>query len=324
VAQRGGIERTLGEVGEFDLIAAVTSGLAPVADGDVGPGDDAAVLGVPGARVVATTDLLVERRHFRRDWSSAADVGHKAAVQNLSDLAAMGAVPLALLVGFGAPDDLPERWAREFHQSLVAEAERAGARVAGGDVVGADQVVVSVTALGHLDGHEPVLRSGGGVGDVLALSGPTGLSAAGLAVLRRGFSAPRAAVAAHRRPTGRYEDGPAAARAGAHALIDVSDGLVADLRHVAVASGVSIDLDPSALEVPEPVAAVCAALGGSDPLRMVLTGGEDHVLAGLFDVRSVPTGWRVVGRALPAGERAEVLVGGVAWTEPGGHRHFGP
>ena len=156
-------------------------------------------------------------------------------------------------------------------------------------------------------------------GDVVAISGPTGASAAGLAVLRRGFTAPRAAVAAHRRPTPDYTQGPIAARAGAHALIDVSDGLVADLRHVATASGVAIDIDTGRLQVPEPVSAVSAALGGADPFDMVLTGGEDHVLVGLYgDIGDVPPGWHVIG-SVSAG--AGVTVDGQPYAGRG-HEHF--
>lgn len=312
--------RQLHEVGEFDLIAAVTAGLGDLPSGWIGPGDDAAVVPTPDGRVVATTDVLVERQHFRLDWSSAADVGHKAAAQNLADIAAMGASPTALLVGFAAPADLEERWALEFHAALVAEGERAGAAVVGGDVVRADQIVISVTALGTLDGRLPVLRSGARPGDLLALSGPTGASAAGLAVLRRGFTAPRAAVAAHRRPTPDYAQGPIAAMAGAHALIDVSDGLIADLRHVAEASGVAIDVEPTLLEVPAPVVAVSAALGGSDPMVMVLTGGEDHVLVACFAAQAhVPPGWRVIG-LVSAG--SGVTVAGSPFAGDGGHRSF--
>jgi thiamine-monophosphate kinase len=286
----------------------------------VGPGDDAAVLRVGAGDLVATCDLLVENRHFRRSWSSAADVGHKAAAQSLADVAAMGAEPLALLIGFGAPGDLSATWAQECQAGLVEEAARGGAFVVGGDVVSADSIVLSVTALGRVTEAGPVLRSGARAGDVVALSGPTGMSAAGLAVLGRGFTAPRLAVTAHRRPTPDYAAGPLAARSGAHALIDVSDGLLADLGHIARASGLAIDLDPALLPVPEAVQAVAAALGRADPLAMVLTGGEDHALAGCFAPGDVPAGWFVIG-TVEAGEPA-VTVAGDAYAGDQGHVHF--
>jgi thiamine-monophosphate kinase len=314
------MERTLAELGEFGLIASVTAGLPPLPDAWVGPGDDAAVLRVGAGDLVATCDLLVENRHFRRSWSSAADVGHKAAAQSLADVAAMGAEPLALLVGFGAPGELSGAWAQECQAGLVEEAARAGGFVVGGDVVSADSIVLSVTALGRATEAGPVLRSGAQAGDVVALSGPTGMSAAGLAVLGRGFTAPRLAVAAHRRPMPDYAAGPQAARAGAHALIDVSDGLLADLGHVAQASGVLIDLDPALLPVPEAVQAVAAALGRTDPLAMVLTGGEDHALAGCFAPADVPAGWVAVDTFV-AGEPA-VTVAGERYGGNQGHDHF--
>ncbi len=314
------MERTLADLGEFGLIASVTAGLPPLPDAWVGPGDDAAVLRLAGGDLVATCDLLVENRHFRRSWSSAADVGHKAAAQSLADVAAMGAEPLALLVAFGAPGDLSAAWAQECQAGLNEEATQAGAFVVGGDVVSADSIVLSVTALGRATDAGLVLRSGAKAGDVVALSGPTGMSAAGLAVLGRGFTAPRLAVNAHRRPTPDYAAGPLAARSGAHALIDVSDGLLADLGHVASASGVVIDLDPKLLPIPEAVQAVSAALGRADPLAMVLTGGEDHALAGCFERTDVPAGWVVVG-TVEAGEPA-VTVAGDPYGGDQGHDHF--
>jgi thiamine-monophosphate kinase len=315
--------RTLAELGEFGLIASVTAGLPALPDGWIGPGDDAAVLRVGATDLVLTCDLLVENRHFRRSWSSAGDVGHKAAAQSLADVAAMGAEPTALLVGFAAPGDLPVAWAEECQAALAEEASRGGAFVVGGDVVSADSIVLSVTALGRVTDAGAVLRSGARQGDVVALSGPVGMSAAGLAVLGRGFTAPRQAVAAHRRPMPDYAAGPAAARSGAHALIDVSDGLLADLGHVALASGVVIDLDPAQLPIPASVQAVAAALGRSEALSFVLTGGEDHALAGCFAPGSVPEGWLVVGTvAQPGAEPPAVTVGGEPYEGGQGHQHF--
>ncbi len=221
----------------------------------VGIGDDAAVLAVPDGRVVATTDFLLEGRHFRRDWSSAADVGHKAAARSLADLAAMGAEPSALLVALAAPADLPVSWARELAEGLAAECARAsrgsrgsrgGASVIGGDTARAGSVILAVTGLGDLAGRAPVLRSGAVPGDLVAVAGPLGPAAAGLALLSAGLPHDDL-VAAHLRPAPPYEAGPEAAGLGATAMIDISDGLLADLGHVAAASGVRIDLALDAL-----------------------------------------------------------------------------
>ncbi len=219
----------------------------------VGIGDDAAVVGAPSGSVVAAVDLLLEGRHFRRDWSSAYDIGVKAAARSLADIAAMGAVNTALLVALAVPGTLPARWATDLAAGLAAEATRAGAGIVGGDTASADSVVLSVTALGDLQGRGPVLRSGARPGDVVAVAGPLGRSAAGLALLTAAgdpalagdlaLPGDRASlaglVAAHRRPSPPYEAGPEAAALGATAMIDVSDGLLADLGHVAAASGVA-------------------------------------------------------------------------------------
>lgn len=313
-----GDERTAGGLGEFGLIAAVTARLPQGPRTLLGPGDDAAVVATPDGRVVATTDLLVEGRHFRRDWSSAADIGHKAAAQNLADVVAMGAVPTALLVGLGAPGDLPVGWAEELADGLREECALVGASVVGGDVVRADHVLLAVTALGDLEGRTPVLRSGAHAGDVVAVAGRLGWAAAGLAVLARGFRSPARLVSAHRRPQPPYAAGPQAAVLGATAMVDVSDGLVADLGHVAEASEVRIELDRAAFEVARPLVDVGNALG-VDPYDWILTGGDEHALAATFPPGiELPQPWRVVGRAL-AGEG--VLVDGEP-LEHGGHDHF--
>jgi thiamine-monophosphate kinase len=271
--------------------------------------------------MVVTTDMLVEGRHFRRDWSSAYDVGRKAAAQNLADVAALGATPTAVVVCFGAPADLPVQWAVEFADGVRDECQEVGAAVAGGDVVASGVVVAAVTAMGSLQGRAPVTRSGAQPGDQVAVCGRLGWSAAGFTVLSRGFRSPRVLVEAHRRPQPPYAAGPEAASLGATALIDVSDGLLADLGHIAAASGVAIDLDSSRFDVPEPIQAVAAAVG-ADPLSYVLTGGEDHALAGTFPAdASLPPRWRVVGRVL-RGEPA-VTVDGMAYEGAAGHDHFG-
>jgi len=240
---------TLASLGEFGLINALSAWLPPSPRTLVGIGDDAAVLATPDGRVVATTDFLIEGRHFRRDWSGAADVGHKAAARSLADLAAMGAEPSALLVALAAPADLPVSWARELAEGLAAEcarASRGGASVIGGDTARAGSVILAVTGLGDLAGRAPVLRSGAAPGDLVAVAGPLGPAAAGLALLSAGLSHDDL-VTAQLRPAPPYDAGPEAADLGATAMIDVSDGLLADLGHVATASGVRIDLAVDAL-----------------------------------------------------------------------------
>ncbi len=289
----------------------------------LGPGDDAAIVATPDGRVVASTDVLVEGRHFRRDWSTPYDIGRKAAAQNLADIAAMGAVPTALLVGLAAPPELAAFWAERFADGLREECDLVGAGVVGGDVVRGDALVVAVTALGDLQGRTPVTRSGARAGDVVAVAGRLGWSAAGFAVLRRGFRSPKVLVDAHRRPEPLYAAGPAAADAGATAMIDTSDGLVADLGHVARASGVQIDVRSSAFDLPASLVATASALG-VDPMEWVLAGGEDHALAATFpaDV-ALPAGFVAVGivTAFGAGT-AKVTVDGNPYGVSG-FDHFG-
>jgi len=313
-------DATLADAGEFGLVAELTGRFAQGEHVLVGPGDDAAVLRVRTGHVVVSTDLLVEGNHFRRDWVSASDVGHRAAAQNLSDINAMGGRATALTVGLAAPGELPAQWALEFADGFAAECAQVGASVVGGDLTRADRVAVAVTVLGACT-QAPVLRSGARPGDVVALAGRQGWSAGGLAVLGRGFRSPRVLVEAYRRPEPPYDAGPAAAEAGATAMIDVSDGLVADAGHVAADSGVAIDLRREAFEVPEPLVAVGAATN-ADPLGFVLGGGEDHALLATFpDAGSVPDGWTVVGE-VREGEPGSVTVDGAAYDGPTGWTHF--
>jgi thiamine-monophosphate kinase len=300
--------------------------LPPDPSAVVGVGDDAAVLAVPDGRVVASTDLLVEGRHFRRDWSGPQDIGAKAAAQNLADIAAMGAMPTALLFGLAIPGDTTVAWVLDVTRGMAAECGRAGAAIAGGDITSADAVMFGITALGHLAGRQPVTRAGARAGDVLAISSPVGRSAAGLALLQaRGGgiadgTASRAALeAAHRRPQPDYDEGPRAAAAGATAMIDVSDGLVADLGHIAAASGVALHVLTERLPGVSDLTAAAAVLG-ADSRDWALAGGEDHALAATFpSAQDVPATWTVIGRAVPG---SGILVDGETWNRPAGWDHF--
>jgi thiamine-monophosphate kinase len=284
----------------------------------LGPGDDAAVVAVPDGRVVVSTDLLVEGRHFRRDWSTAEDIGHKAAARAFADIAAMGAVPTALLIGFAAPASLELTWVDGLMAGLREECAHVDAAIVGGDVTAADHVTIALTALGSLEGREPVTLGGAAVGDVVAVCGRLGWAAAGFAVLGRGFRSPVQVVAAHRRPEPPYFEGPHAAVLGATSMTDVSDGLVADLGHVADASGVRIDIHAAEVDVPPRLREVGAALN-VDPLVWVLAGGDDYALAATFPPRTeLPEQWRVIGAVA---EGQGVRVDGRRWPV-GGHEHF--
>ncbi|GAA2574198.1 thiamine-phosphate kinase [Actinomadura fulvescens] len=299
---------TIGELGEFGLIARLTRRLPRGPAVELGPGDDAAVVRAPDGRTVATTDLLVEGRHFRLDWSGPYDVGRKAAAQNLADVVAMGARPTVLLIGLALPTDTSVEWAERLYDGLADECLRAGASVAGGDVVGASEITIAVTALGDLGGRPPLTRSGARPGDVVALRGRIGYSSAGLALLSGGLEGPAELIEAHRRPQPPYEAGEEARALGATALMDVSDGLLQDLGHIASASGVRIEVDSAAM----PVADVL----GPDGLGHALVGGEDHAFAAAFPAgAALPPAWTVIGN-VTEGDGVAVdgrLHGGGGW-----------
>ena len=314
---------TLAQLGEFALIAEMVRDLPAADDVLVGPGDDGAVLAVGGS-VVVSTDVLVEGVHFRRDWSGPTDIGRKAVAVNVADVEAMGARPQGVVVGFSAPGETEVRWTLDLATGLRTECAAAGVSLLGGDTTRGQHVTLSVTALGTLDGRAPVRRSGARPGDVLAFAGQLGWAAAGLLVLTRGFRSPRAVVEVQRVPQVPYGQGAVAAEAGATAMVDVSDGLLADLGHVARASGVTIDVDTTALEIGEPLQTVGAATR-VDPLLLVLTGGEDHALVATFPPGQVPPGWTTIGAVDAAGpDGAGVLVDGAPFAGVPGFDHFRP
>lgn len=321
-------ERTLRDVGEFAVIDRILDATTVSADvAQVGPGDDAAVLFAPDGRVVACVDVLVEGKHFRRDWSSAIEIGRRAAAASLSDVNAMGARASSVLVGLVAPGDLPAAWVTEMAAGLVHECASAGAVLVGGDTTEGETIVISVTALGALNQRAPLTRAGAQPGDQVAVCGRLGWAAAGLAVLGRGFRSPKALVDAHRFPQIDYTAGERAASAGAHAMIDVSDGLIADLGHIADASGVDIDIvtqDAEAFEVPEPMQAAAAAYN-VDARVWMLTGGDDHALVATFPPQTaLPEGFVCIGTVSSTRDNdASVRVDGQEWNEEGGFTHFG-
>ncbi|MBO1029872.1 thiamine-phosphate kinase [Tessaracoccus sp. SD287] len=315
-------ETTLGQIGEFGLLRDLLADLPSSPAVSVGPGDDAAVFLVSGSAVVST-DMLVEGVHFRRDWSEPREIGHKAVAVNASDIEAMGARPVAMVIGLGAPPHTPVAWVRELMVGITEEAAQANLVLVGGDTTRSADISISVTVIGETDGLAPVLRSGARPGQLVAFAGRLGWAAAGLTTLQRGFRSPRAAVMAQRMPQVPYGQGRIAAESGATAMIDISDGLRGDLGHIARASGVVIDLDTSLVPIDEPLRVVGQATG-VDPLTFALGGGEDQGLVATFDPGFVPEGWTVIGevRRVPGGMEPMVLVDGTAPEGPAGWDHF--
>lgn len=327
---------TLGDLGEEGILRSVFAafgvGDREGADGAdrpgrvlVGPGDDTALLATGGA-VLATTDTVVADRDWRDDWSTGRQVGAKVVAANLADLAAMGGAGTGLLVTLVAPGDTPASWVEELTAGIAAAARAAGVPVIGGDLSSTrGPVMVSVTALGELVGAGPVLRSGARPGQLLAVRGALGRSGAGLELLMGGWDGSTRSdlVDYHRAPTPDLAAGPAAAAAGATAMIDVSDGLVRDAGRIARASTVLIELDAAALA--EHVRALTPALSQEAALDCVLRGGEEHEMLATFPQGVLPglPGWSVIGRvAEPGGGGPGVVYRGERLTG-GGWDHFG-
>jgi thiamine-monophosphate kinase len=315
----------LGDLGERGVLSQVFPRLSMGDQVLLGPGDDTALLAVPGGRVLATTDAMVRGQDWRDDWSSAADVGHKLTAANLADIAAMGGVATGLLVALAADPDTPISWVRGLTDGIVAEAGQVGASLIGGDLSGAPPgvVMIAMTALGHLPpGGQgtPVRRDGARVGDVVAVAGTLGRSDAGLRLLRQNSpDVDPLLVATHRRPCPPYRQGPAAATAGAHAMIDLSDGLSRDAGRIADASGVGIVLERTTLS--PYVDELAPAVGLDAAWQCVLHGGEEHALLAAFAAeRALPPGWARIGRVVAgSGVRLDADA-----LPAGGWDHFEP
>jgi thiamine-monophosphate kinase len=305
-----------GDHDEFAVIERLRRRFAPgsearLADGDLGIGDDAALVSLASNPAVIATDLVVEGVHVDLAISNPADVGWKSVMVTVSDLGAMGAQVHALLLSVVVPEGFP---IDDLADGVAQAADVVGGAVIGGDLSSGESLVVSVTALGSLGapvGLPALRRDGARPGDLLVVTGPLGASAAGLRLARAGYSArielpsaggerstpEAAAVAAYRRPVARLAEGEVARRFGVHAAIDISDGLVADAVHLAEASGVGIDLvlDESSVA---PAATRDEAVGGGEDYELLLATSD---LAGLTEAL-VSSGLRrpiMVGRCSP-------------------------
>ncbi|HOZ47582.1 MAG TPA: thiamine-phosphate kinase [Candidatus Hydrogenedentes bacterium] len=267
------------DIGEFALIRRLTSSL-PKGEAVVLPiGDDCAVLRASAYPLLLSCDLAVEGIHFRRETASAEAIGWKAAAAALSDIAAMGGTPVCLLVSMACADDTDVAFAEELYCGLEGAASAAGAVIAGGDTTRSPSgLVIDVAVVGEAREGRYVTRRGAQSGDMLAVTGFLGRSAAGLDALERGVEAP-ALTEAHWRPTPRYDEGRwLCRRQEVRAMIDVSDGLLQDAGHLAEAAGLGIDVQSSALPADETLAAY-GARHGLDVTRWALAGGEDYELA---------------------------------------------
>ena len=307
---------TLDSIGEFGLIDRIVARLGDAAARDivVPPGDDAAAWAIDAGLAVATVDTLAEGTHWRRDTMSFADVGWRAVATSVSDLAAMGAAPGYVLIAAELGADVELDDVDAFTEGVADACRRYGVRVAGGNVAGAVTTSVSTTAFGTAttreDGTAALLRRDAArPGDLVAVSGTPGAAAAGLALIETGRAAERGAtplVEAHRRPPARLALGRAAVAAGVRCAIDISDGLLQDLGHVARASGVGIELEAGRLPLHP---AATELLDAENALELALRGGEDYELA--LTAPAATLG------ALPPGDTALTTIGHVVTAHPG-------
>jgi thiamine-monophosphate kinase len=327
-------------MGEFELLELIRQRLPrPGARVLLGSGDDAAITAPRGA-TATSVDALIEGVHFRREWSSLAQIGAKALAVALSDLAAMGAGPGEAYVVLGVPPELDQDGCLELLDGMTATAEETGTTLAGGDVTRAPALTLAITVVGHAaKADELVTRSGAHPGDVLAVTGELAGAAAGLLLLdgseRRRSSPPphsernderaRSLIGRLLEPRPRLKAGRALAKLGATAMIDLSDGLGGDAAHVAAAGGVRLRIDAGALPVAAGVAEIAAA-AGRDPLELATSGGEDYeLLVALPPERAEEAAEAVnelggltrIGEVL-AGEGVEIRLPGGGLLEPTG------
>jgi len=284
------------DLSEDELIAALRRVLSGEASGvEVGIGDDAAVVEGGGGSLVLTTDMLVEGVHFDRASISSRDLGAKAVVVNVSDVAAMAGSPRYALASIGIPPDVAASWVMELYGGMRAACEEYALTLVGGDTNRADQIVISVAVVGEVAPGRAVTRSGARPGDLVVVTGSLGAAAGGFSLSRahptkvaKALSEPwgRELLDALARPVARVGEGQTLAQAGATAMIDLSDGLAKDLSRLCRESGVGARVELSRVPVAEALRQG-APLLGVEPLELALSGGEDYELLATMDLTHV-------------------------------------
>ena len=297
---------TLATLGENEALRRTVSRLKKSENTILSSGDDAAVVRTSNDRFVVTTDTMIEGNDFKTEWSNGFDLGWKAVATNISDVAAMGAKPTALVVALAVPKQTEITWLEQFADGLQAAINHfaPNAEIVGGDLAQADQIVIAVTAHGDLEGREPITRAGAKPGDILAVAGTLGQAACGLSLLQSGnqdaISAYDDWVNIQKRPMPPIKSGIEAVTATS--MLDISDGLAKDAARIAKASGVKLTINKQALD------GYCARLDDvADRLELksidwILFGGEDHSLLATFpEGATIPRSFKPIGK-VEAGE----------------------
>lgn len=303
--------------GELEVIRRIAALVGTRGGVATGIGDDAAVL---DDGTVLALDMVVDGVHVRRSTHSPGDIGHTALAVNLSDVAAMGATPIAAMVGLGVPPDLDADDIDAMYAAMDRLAGLHDMSVVGGDVSASPVLTMSVAIVGRMPaGVPPVLRSGGREGDLLVVTGPLGASAAGLMLLHDPLLATGVPEAddlrqAHLRPRPCVDDGLHLAEAGATAMLDISDGLLLDADRMARASGLRAEVQLDSLPLAAGVQRVAAA-AGRDARMLSATGGEDyHLLAAVPPATGMEPHLQVVGRLVAGPPGAVALRDGADVT----------
>lgn len=359
-----GMAERIAALGEFDLIKRIAAMGGSLPTGVVGIGDDCAVIpSKAGQDTLVSADMLIEDVHFRRDLTSAYDLGWKSAAVNVSDIAAMGGRPEATFLSFALPASLGDRWRLDFMKGYMELCSRYGVSLLGGDTTSSpDRLCINVTVMGTCPHGRAVRRNGAKVGDVICVTGTLGDSAAGLRLLL-GFasssaavsSAPAASSAAssaasaglsaassaaagptdsdldflircHRLPVPMVEAGlELACLSGVHAMMDISDGVASDLRHILHASGVGAQVYLDRLPFSASLERVCLARSW-DKYELALCGGEDYHLLFTADpatpLESLSQPCYVIGKITADPDSLEWIGGDGKSADYIGFRHF--
>ena len=308
--------RTVADVGEFALIDAIRTHFPVAGDGEIWSGDDAAVIRPSDKATVFTTDVLVENIDFDLGYCPPHSIGYKAIAVNASDVAAMGGRPGRAVATLSLPSATELRVVDEIAQGLAAAGTAMGVDLVGGDLSEAQEISIAVAMIGWIE-LMPVTRSGATLGDLICVTGELGGAAGGLRVLQAGIPdeirGVKELVQRQLRPTPRIEEGLTNAEIGATSMIDISDGLFADLGHVLDASGVGCRIEPETVPIDESLNALKGLLPNEeiDLLELAMTGGEDFELLftisadRLDDLRreyeSLGTGLTVIGEVVENG-----------------------